>query len=1112
MKTLCSLGALVLGEMMSGQHINTGELTMTKDLTFKEVCKFLKEEDGSLIDAVDKLLGAAIVLSPVILGPAALPILGLLGAKGELTKLGKSLFEKVIAKKEADYLSRMERMRMAYGLICFTAFFEALDRLLPDNLRKKISLQPAEKNRIVEHATRCAEEEQTTLEIPKEGFLDVPLPFPHPVASYEEQMEPLGQLYNHMAKGFQNFVDKQAVMEEVDEETTVQIRKTINELPETALKYFEAQYLELARIYPDFCIWSRLHEHKTIQGKLKIVTDYQKYHASLLAESEKKIDVGFDRLHETVSAIPNQYKAVEAANVVEGLRRHYEARINDPIIEDKYEPEDGKPALTFPKISEAFIPQSYSVLLHTTKDRHLENEETWKALAQKSDLGAFILSYLSSPYSVETPMLILGHPGSGKSLLTKVLSARLMSESYTPIRVPLREVDADLPIEDQIGDMIQRVTGHSITSWANFSGQFDQRPLIIFLDGYDELLQASGKVFAGFLKTVQQFQQREAEQGRPVRVIVTSRIALIGKAAIPPGSTVIRLLEFTEDQRNAWIQVWNRANIHYFESCKPPIQPFELPTEKKILELAEQPLLLLMLALYDLDDNSLRQHKRLDRAVLYDNLLRRFIKRERSKNAEFNDLRDMEQQDLIDREMRRLGVAAIGMYNRRKLHIHSAELDSDLRFFNLEHSLNVQNGRPITQADMLLGSFFFIHKSKAGQKSEGEDHIEGDTAFEFLHNTFGEFLTADFILRFAFQETETLHTLRQNKSLLAELQRKIQEPDGLVKEWFACLMYAPLYSRPLVLEMLREWTSHLLRKKGRNRRDFLDCLDEILQSQIGMILKARNLPSMLRTDDAAQFADLPLMGHVAIYTLNLIILRAILDKDEFVFDESCYGTTEDTSDPDTSGARPWDKLAHIWRSWFSLDNLNGLTAILSTRREDSKVLITSSKGFQVSPSGDQLETVLNVASALADNITAGLAGLLSCDSRKNMQRDLAEIENLLEAESIHLRLEFLVRRLRQFLSTGGKSNSEGDVLVLEGFFEVLRRRQRAPLVGEFLDLVTKALQLRCLSMRYERVMGTGGFLHPQNLMELMMIYPEVAIELLRLAREFGGGIWIERYV
>ncbi|MBD2683032.1 MULTISPECIES: NACHT domain-containing NTPase [Nostoc] len=1090
---------------------------MPTDLTFKEVCKFLKKDDSKIVEAADKLLGAAILFSPIAFGSQAVSALRLLGAKNELTKLGKELIEKVTSKKESDYLARMERMHVAYGLICITAFFEALEHLLPDDLRNKIALLPQEKISLTEQAGRriaSREEERNTSKILKEGVVDISLLFPHPIIPFEEQTANLSRMYKNMAIGFDEFIKKLAVWEEADEQTMACIRQTVEELPKTSLKCFEGQYLELARKYNDFCIWSRLHECKTTQTQLHGILNYLESYNSRLSENNEKIDIGFDKLQETVLSIPDQFRKIEAHDVVNGLKRFYEARINEPIIED-YKPDDGKPVLNFPKISEAFIPQSYRVLLQTKKDSHLEREETWKNIEPKHDLGLFLLSYLSSPYSIETPLLILGHPGSGKSLLTKVLCARLMSDIYTPVRVPLREVNADLPIEEQAEYIINRTTGHKLNSWAHFSNQFSDRPLVIILDGYDELLQASGKVYAGYLKQVQQFQKREAEQRRPVRVIVTSRITLIDKTTIPEGSTVLRLLEFNEAQRNAWIQVWNNANKDYFSSCNPPIEPFAIPENEnkskndKILSLAEQPLLLLMLALYDSDENRLRQHRGIDRTVLYDSLLRRFVERERRRYVkDFEQLAQSLRDKEIDREMLRLGAVAIGMYNRRQLHILSSDLAADLKFFELERPITVEDGRSMTQADLLLGSFFFIHKSKAGQQGE-EVHTETDTAFEFLHNTFGEFLTSAFILRFAFQEAEALYLFKNNESLQSELQRKINNPDGLAKEWFACLMYAPLYSRPVVLEMLREWITHLLEQKKRSREEFLSCLDEILKSQIGMLLKATNLPSMLR-NDAKQFTELPLLAHIAIYTLNLIILRTVLDKNEFVFDESCYVSSEEIKDLDASGTRTWDKLAHIWRSWFPLESLNGLTAILSAKREGKKIILTGYKPFRIRPSDDRLETVLNVATTLADDITGSLAKLLVPNPEEDSWQGLSELEKRLQAENIDLRFELIVRRLRLHLSSSSGSNSNLQRLVLEGFREISSRRHRGTLIAEFFELVTKVFKLKQLSMSAE-IEIKEFFIHPRQVLEMVEMRPEVAVEWLRLLREFGATHWIERY-
>lgn len=92
--------------------------------------------------------------------------------------------------------------------------------------------------------------------------------------------------------------------------------------------------------------------------------------------------------------------------------------------------------------------------------------------------------------------------------------------------------------------------------------------------------------------------------------MVTSRITLIDKAIIPENSTILRLLKFDESRRNRWVEIWNRTNESYF-NVNNTINPFVLPQEKNItkssiIELAEQTLLLLMLAIYDSENNGLK--------------------------------------------------------------------------------------------------------------------------------------------------------------------------------------------------------------------------------------------------------------------------------------------------------------------------------------------------------------------------------------------------------------------------------------------------------------------------------------------------------------------------
>ena len=418
-----------------------------------------------------------------------------------------------------------------------------------------------------------------------------------------------------------------------------------------------------------------------------------------------------------------------------------------------------------------------------------------------------------------------------------------------------------------------------------------------------------------------------------------------------------------------------------------------------------------MLALYDSQDNQLRRSKALDRTILYDSLLRQFVTRERAKDAKFDELSTPEQEKELDTEMQRLGIAALGMYNRRKLHIISNELNEDIKFFNLERTVSVAAGRPLTQADLLLGSFFFVHKSKAQLKAGASEHHEETAAFEFLHNTFGEFLTADFILRQAVSEAAAIKALMENENLRLQLDQKLGAADGLLPAWFASLIYTPLFTRPVVMEMMREWLGHALKRKQLSKKEFLSQLDTIVLNQIKRLLSKREMPSIIRKETAqegyrAPFGDHPLLGHIAIYTMNLILLRIIVGDEPIVLEENQIGTHED-------GARPWDRLTHIWRSWFSLDNLNGLTAVMVASRKGSQITVRAKGKFQVAESRGRLETCLNVSISLADNISSGLTGLLIFDPSRDNQLDIEDVAERLTSEKIDVDLQIAMKRLAQ---------------------------------------------------------------------------------------------------
>src|ERR1051325_7829850 len=1065
---------------------------MEFDLTFREVCKFLKEDDPKLIEKVDLLLGLVLILSPVALASypaAAASLLGLLSTKNELTKIGKSLFERITAKKDKDSLAKQRRMEMAYCLICYTAFFEAIDVLFPE-IKKSVGLNASEKLCLSESALARLRakysSDDKSIKLPKVDIQDRQVSLPHPVESFNQHKRRLIAFYEELTQGFFTFLEGLAFWESSEELTQRRVMEIAKKLPQISFDYFEAQYFQLAAKYEEFYIWANLHEHKRTRAQLRKMSASLQSRIALSRAEKSTIDIGFKTLAETIKSLAIYVETGKANKVLEELGRYYKELINQPIVEDSYVPEEGKPTLKYPKRADIFIPQSFKTIRYTGNE-HLEKETTWQKIKMRNDLGSFLLSYFSSPYSTRTPLIILGHPGSGKSLLTQVLAARLFSPLHNPVRVELRDIQAENEITVQIEEQIHKDTGRTV-QWTELTDHPSNRPDLVLFDGYDELLQASGKVFSGYLLKAQKFQEREISLGRnPIRVVVTSRITLINKAQLPHGATVILLQEFDDSKRKKWISVWNSINQEYFEHAQ--IYPFELPVgNSKVMSLAGQPLLLLMLALYDSEDNQLRKKGNLDQTVLYSSLLRRFIERERTKDETFKFLTSKERDYDIEREMERLGVASIGMFNRRRLHIRATQLNSDIRFFQLEKTLEASDGRPLSQADLLLGSFFFVHESRSTHKAESMTDREGDSAFEFLHNTFGEFLTADFIIRKVLAETRILHKLRLDEDLHPTLLRKLEDANALPDAWFACLMYTPLYSRPVILAMMREWLGHRLNYENRSYKDFLLDFDCIVSNQIDRILTSNDLPIVMTKSNKTPFIDVPLKGHLAIYSLNLVLLRAVLSPEEYMFDETSIPHHAD-------GTRAWDRLTHLWRSWFSLDSLGGLTAIWSAKRDGSKIVLNSKESFSIPLSKSRRASILHLSLALADNITSSLGGLLSYDSLEDNIIELSDIAKFADSENLEINVEVIIKRLK-YLS--GKISAYPErQKILQECLAWFGRIQWVEL-GTVIDLLrlVKETGDRIFLVRFLSI-----FIQRVSIQAIIKESPNVALEVFRLANE-----------
>lgn len=987
-----------------------------KDYSFKDIEKYLKKDKDvgeDILNAFENLSDAAIIFSPIILGPQFLVMLELLDVKDKLCALGRKVCNFIAQKKEKDYVNRTEQMKAAYALICYTSYFDILQDSLSKDIRKKLKGKFDKKVEIMVDSMGISDNSKES-SAPSNIYGSIF--YTNHIASFSEMKEQLLEVYKQVTENIIRMMIKESIFNSEKEKQEFESLKTILEkIPQRAIKVYESQYLTLADHFNDFALFAQLKNFEGIHSAVGRNRDA----IEKLMEATERIDVGLKNLNGIVNAITTDYSAIQAQDIVNDLKQKYIAMIEEPIIDDKEIKSNSETlCLKFPKIVDAFIPQSYKCLSYEHKETKLEDTSIWDKLPVQSDLDKFFVKYLYSPDSIDYPLVVLGQPGSGKSLLTKVLSAQLMSTSYTVIRIPLREVNAEAGIDVLVEDQIKKLTSRSLLpqgGYGSFAAQFNEKPLIIILDGYDELLQAKGEVFSGYLEKVRIFQQDQKSMKRPVRIIITSRITLIDKARIPINSTILRLMEFNVSQKEAWIDIWNRTNANYFAKSK--ITPFQLPTSTKegnsILELAEQPLLLLMLALYDSEANELAKTSDMRRTDLYDNLLRRFVRRERRRYVpDFEDKSIAEQEKIIDNEMERLGVVAIGMYNREEVVILSDQLEKDLDIFKAHRRDNSPSLYTLKESESVLGGFFFIHKSTAQDSDVHSDNSE--SAYEFLHNTFGEFLTADFILRNTINEVCDILVDRKYKP--ASLANRLSNPDSLSSNWFYCLMFVPLYSRPVVIEMLREHMAKALKWAFQVRNfsieitpeEFIDNLKFLIKNQLEMVLNTRNLPNVMRGEYNFNH-EISLLGYLSTYTLNLVLLACTLSPMGFEFNEEEYCPSK-ISVPET---RPWDKLTSLWKMWFAPTDLMGLSVILKTKRKTAtSVLIECNKKFGATRYEQPIDILLCVSSTLSDSLLTGLSGLQTDRFREITQMNHQEISKMLKKESPDLYFSHLLTLLR----------------------------------------------------------------------------------------------------
>ncbi|NUT51566.1 MAG: hypothetical protein HOV94_30360, partial [Saccharothrix sp.] len=379
-------------------------------------------------DAV-KLLGGDTGLVTLLDHVSAATVLAtggidLLDARTEVVRLGKQVLSSV--RERVAGLHRLDRTRLleaAHGILVITSFFEALDDVgLPFELKIGAGEQLA-----LAGADRPAARRKADV---VGVLLGSRLPLPSAEQPPDAVADQLRSVYARMVSEVVDFVSGFEAWYSLPEPERDEFgSRATEEVPRRALGHYRARYRQLSVDCPEFAVWTAGIEHAATRTALGAMRD-------LLGQL-----VGARPPDDRRAALASTYRAV--------LRR--------PVVSAG----DVPPDLVLPTLEQAYVPPRFKVVSAGQGD-DVSQEAWWARHPARADLDDFLAGYLTSSEATAAPLVVLGQPGAGKSLLTKVLAGQLPPEDFLPIRVVLRDVPADATLQEQVEDAVTRATGERL--------------------------------------------------------------------------------------------------------------------------------------------------------------------------------------------------------------------------------------------------------------------------------------------------------------------------------------------------------------------------------------------------------------------------------------------------------------------------------------------------------------------------------------------------------------------------------------------------------------------------------------------------------------------------
>jgi hypothetical protein len=817
------------------------------ELSYIEALEFVGQRDSRALELGRRLAGVPAAAATV----ATVGQVDFLGLRDEVVGWGQAAVRRLRSwLSGADRYSRSQLLCAAHTVIVIAAFYEGLE-----DAARAIGVDLG-----VFRLTRAKQAALAT-EQPVPGdrrelvemLVGTPMPLPTPERPYERAVEELRTFYTSLFERMSKFLEDSASPKQPGFSVARQFAASEERVVTAAVRQYEEMFVHLRKDVPEFDVWMSMKDGQATRSAI-------------------------ERIPAALEEAGRREMAKRAAELV----KSYETRLERLAVDESAMPA----GIRSPTLGESYVSPCCRARRVSSGDPGAET--WWPKKPVWPDAYAQMAGLLMQPDATRCPVVVLGQPGSGKTSLLRVLAAGLPRLGFLAIFVELRSVSASAPVQTQIEESLYQQSGRHL-EWPDIASAGGGALPVVLVDGLDELLQASRSDHADYLERVQEFQRREEEFGRPIAVVVTSRTVAGTRVRFPACTTVVRLEPFNDMNIVEWLQRWNRRALPGLRASG--VAPLTVEGVTAHGELAREPLLLLMLALYHSGGNAIATSDS-SRARMYEHMLREFARREIRKTR---GVVDAEETQVVEHELRQLSVVAAAMFVRGRQAIRDTELEDDLATFDAGSQVDASSPRP--SAREIIGRFFFVHESTALEERGSVEHT-----YEFLHATFGEFLFARLVV-------EALRDLSEEREHQAKRLRPSPIDAGLL---YALTSFAPLTAREQALDFCRELLDDL---RPKSRREIYRLAVELVRDSM------QAHPTWSFSSYVPVERTVP--ARYAAFSLNLVLLALLAHS------PAKGSPRRDTVDNLVGSTASWRSFALLWQSQLGQD---GWRSLLSTIR------------------------------------------------------------------------------------------------------------------------------------------------------------------------------------